>query len=92
MTTTHQQAEFTTTFADGICGPFEKITFPGCFVVNRTGDLFRVPGDALAPGHSPVMDIVSKDPWMVTKISSDPYLPLNKARSIAADMDLFVNF
>ena len=91
MTTTYHKTE-SPQFAEGVCGPFEKITFPGCFVLNRTGDLFRVSEEALAAGHSPTIDIVSKDAWLVTKISSDPYLPLNKARTIAADMDLFVNF
>ena len=77
---------------EGVTGPFESISHPGCFVVNRTGELLRIPDDALAPGRSPTIDIVSKDPWKVTRISNDPYLPLNKARALAADMDLPVNF
>ena len=93
MTTTNfPKSESNVHFDEGVCGPFQKITFPGCFIVKRTGELLRIPEDALAPGRSPTMDIVSKEPWMVTKISSDPYLPLNKARAVAADMDLFVNF
>ena len=75
-----------------ISGPFERISQPGCFVYNRTGDLFRIPEDALVEGRSPTIDIVSKEPWMVTKIADDPYLPLGAARARAADMDLFVNF
>jgi hypothetical protein len=76
----------------GISGPFERISQPGCFVVNKTGDLIRIPDDALVEGRSPTIDIVSREPWFVTKISSDPYLPLRKARAVAADMDLHVNF
>ncbi len=76
----------------GIAGPFERISQPGCFVFNRTGDLLRVPEEALLPGHSPTLGVVSKEPWLVTKIANDPYLPLGKARTIAADMDLYVNF
>ena len=75
-----------------ISGPFERIGLPGCFVLNRTGDLLRVPDDALVEGRSPTIDIVSNEPWMVTKISDDPYLPLRAARALAADMDLHVNF
>ena len=78
--------------ARGIYGPFDKIGEPGCFVLNSTGDLLRVPEDALVSGRSPTIDVVSKEPWLVTKISSDPYLPLRTARAQAADMDLFVNF
>jgi len=59
---------------------------------NRTGELLRVPDDALAPGRSPVLDVVSSNQWLVTRISTNPYLTLSKARSIAADMDLGVNF
>ena len=76
----------------GVSGPFDRITSPGCFVVNRTGELLRIPEDALQPGRSPAIDIVSKDPWLVTRISNDPYLALNKARAVAADMDLPVSF
>lgn len=76
----------------GISGPFERIGQPGCFVMNKTGDLIRVPDDALLEGSSPTMDVVSNDPWLVTKISDNPYVPLRKARALAADMNLHVNF
>ena len=76
----------------GISGPFDRISQPGCFVLNKTGDLLRVPEDALIMGSSPTMDIVSREPWLVTKISNDPYVPLRAARAAAADMDLYVNF
>ncbi len=76
----------------GISGPFERISQPGCFVLNRTGDLVRIPDDALVEGRSPTIDVVSREPWHMTKISNDPYLPLRKARAVAADMDLQINF
>lgn len=75
-----------------IAGPFRRISEPGCFVINHTGDLMRVPEDAVELGRSPTIDIVSKNDWMVTKISSDPYLPLRSARMLAADLDLYINF
>jgi hypothetical protein len=76
----------------GTTEPFDQISIPGCYVLNRTGELLRVPDDALAPGRSPVLDVVSSNQWLVTRISTNPYLTLSKARSIAADMDLGVNF
>jgi hypothetical protein len=76
----------------GATEAFGEISIPGCYVLNRTGDLLRIPDDALAPGRSPVLDIVSKNEWVVTRISDNPYLTLSKARSVAADMDLVVNF
>ena len=75
-----------------IAGPFRRIGEPGLFVVNHTGDLLRVPEDAVELGRSPTIDIVSKNDWLVTKISNDPYLPLRTARMLAADLDLYINF
>ena len=72
--------------------PFEQISSPGCYILKQTGTLLRVPPDALIPGRSPAIDVVSKDQWMVSKISSDPYMTLSKARAVAADLDLPVNF
>jgi hypothetical protein len=72
--------------------PFEQISTPGCYILKQTGTLLRVPPDALENGQSPAMNVVSKDRWLVTKISSDPYLPLGRARAVAADCDLPVNF
>ncbi len=72
--------------------PFEQICAPGCYILKQTGTLLRVPPDALVPGRSPAIDVVSKDQWFVTKISSDPYMVLSKARAVAADLDLPVNF
>ena len=91
-TATEERVEGTHHPEEGVTGPFDRITYPGTFVVNRSGELLRIPEDALQPGRTPAIDIVSRDPWMVTRISNDPYLPLNKARALAADMDLTVNF
>ncbi len=54
--------------------------------------LLRIPADALIPGRSPAIEVLSDEPWLVTKISEDPFLPLTKARMIAADLDLQVRF
>jgi hypothetical protein len=72
--------------------PFGQIETPGLYVEHATGTLLRVPNDALAPGRSPVMEIVANQPWIVTKISDDPFLSLTKARMLTADLDIYVNF
>ncbi|HET6373250.1 MAG TPA: hypothetical protein VFG76_08080 [Candidatus Polarisedimenticolia bacterium] len=72
--------------------PFEQINSPGLYLEHRTGALLRVPGDAVVPGRSPVIEAVTNEPWIVTKIAEDPFLSLTKARMIAADLDLYVNF
>lgn len=72
--------------------PFEEINSPGLYIEHKTGTLLRLPGDAVVPGRSPVIEAVANEPWIVTRISEDPFLSLTKARMIAADLDLYVNF
>ena len=82
---THQDSFGTTCF-------FDQINAPGCYVVNQTGTLMRVPTDGIAPGRSPVISFVSNEKWTVTQLSSDPFMARTKARMIAADCDIDVNF
>jgi len=72
--------------------PFENIDDPGCYIVNATGFLIRVPEDGVKPGRSPLIEIRSGEPFLVTKLSDDPYITLTRARMYAADLDLPVNF
>lgn len=72
--------------------PFGAISEPGCYISNLTGRLIRIPEDALKVGRSPVIEVVSRSPMMVTRISTDPYLSLTKARMLASDCDVMVNF
>ena len=90
-----KNATTTSTQAYGDAGAtcfFDQVNTPGCYVGNQTGVLFRIPPDGLAPGMSPAIEAVSNEHWQVTKISGDPYLTTTKARMIAADFDLEVNF
>ena len=79
-------------FAAGERVPFDEISEPGTYYSQWSGHLLRVPEDSLKPGRSPVIEIVGKERMMVTKLSDDPFLVLTKARMIAADLDLEVNF
>jgi hypothetical protein len=72
--------------------PFETVTEPGAYISNWSGHLMRIPEEALKPGHSPMIVIRGKEPIVVTKLSDDPFITINKARMIAADLDLVVNF
>ena len=72
--------------------PSEAINEPGCFVCNWSGHLLRVPEDGVKPGRSPLLSISAFEPLFVTKISNNPYIPLSKARMLAADCDVVVNF
>jgi len=72
--------------------PFSELHEPGCYISNSTGNLFRVPEDALAANRSPLIEIVSNSGTMMTRVSEDPWIPISKARQLAADADLAINF
>lgn len=71
---------------------FGQINAPGVYIEIQTGTMVRIPEDALIPGRSPSLEVISNNPWVVTKISNDPYVPITKARMIAANLDLPTNF
>ena len=82
--------QFSATF--GMQIPFEGINQPGAYICNWTGHLLRVPDDSVKPGRSPLISIKGLDTLFVTKICDDPYVPVTKARLLAADCDVPVNF
>jgi hypothetical protein len=71
---------------------FDALDTPGCYVSNWSGHLIRVPEDALKQGNSPMIEVRGREPMIVTKLSNDPYLTISKARMIAADLDVSVEF
>ena len=89
--TAHKTQEYRAT-PDGAQIPFSALNEPGAYFSNWSGHLIRVPGDAIKPGRSPVIEILGKDQMIVTKLSDDPFVCLTKARMIAADLDLAVGF
>lgn len=94
MSTTTEQTSrknFNDTRA-GMVIPFEQINEPGCYICNWTGHLMRVPEDGVQPGRSPLINMIGHDPLFVTKISENPYIPVTKARLLAANWDVNVNF
>jgi hypothetical protein len=72
--------------------PFDQINEPGAYVCNWSGHLLRVPEDGVTPGRSPLMSIVGPQALFVTKISEDPYISITKARLLASNCDVNVNF
>ncbi|MEE9295286.1 MAG: hypothetical protein V3W34_10055 [Phycisphaerae bacterium] len=84
------QSGFTT--APGTCVPFESVQEPGCYICNWSGHLVRIPEDGVAPGRSPLISIVGQEPLYITKISDNPFVTVTKARLLASNCDLPVNF
>ncbi|MBN2562071.1 MAG: hypothetical protein JXQ75_14190 [Phycisphaerae bacterium] len=72
--------------------PFDAINEPGTYVCNWSGHLLRVPADSIKVGRSPLMNLTGTHPLYVCKISNDPFIPLTKARMLAANYDWPVNF
>lgn len=72
--------------------PWDQINEPGAYICNWSGHLLRVPEDGVAPGRSPVLSMVGTEPLFVTKISSNPFITITKARLLASNFDLNVNF
>ncbi len=79
-------ANFGTSYA------FENISEPGAYICQWNGHLLRVPEDGVAAGRSPRINIVGADPLFVTKIADNPYVTITKARLLAANLDMNVNF
>lgn len=72
--------------------PFADVNEPGAYINERSGELFRVPEDALMSGRSPLIEIVSDHPTMLTKLSDNAWIPISKARQLAADSDMTIAF
>ncbi len=71
---------------------FENISEPGTYVCNWSGHMLRVPEDGVTQGRSPMLNMVGNEPLWVTKISSDPYITRTKAKLLASNWDVYVNF
>ncbi len=92
--TTHSKSTVAGNTFEG-CGaeiPFEAINAPGCYVCNWSGHLIRVPDNAVKPGRSPLLSMKGTEPLFVTCLTHDPYVPVSKARMLAANCDVVVNF
>jgi len=72
--------------------PFNGIHEPGAYICRWSGHLLRVPEDSISTEHTPRMSVVGSDALLVTKIDNDPYVAVTKARLLAANQDVSVNF
>lgn len=72
--------------------PIQKIEEEGCYVDTRHGYLYRVTPEMLNIGGTVFMGFTSDEPWLVTKISEDPNMPLDECRIVAANYSLHVAF
>jgi hypothetical protein len=69
-----------------------EIDSPGCYVLIDSGDVLRIPQEALDAGHSPMISVSSVEETRVAKLTDNPADPIWALRTIAADNDYFVHF
>ncbi len=73
--------------------PFSGIRESGAFVCRWSGHLLRVPQTGVKGGSLPALEIIGPRRQLnVTRIDDDPFIPVQQARILAADLDVFVNF
>ena len=82
----------TGTTCGGTTLPFDGIHEPGAYICRWSGHLLRVPEDSISTEHTPRMSVIGADALLVTKLDNDPYVPVTKARLLAANHDVSVNF
>ena len=71
---------------------WDELDTPGFYVSRTTGNGYRIPGEALIKGASPVIEQVSAQPSRLVKVSDNPFIPLIKARILAANCNIEPNF
>ncbi len=71
---------------------WESISEPGAYVERGSGDLYRIPKEALIPGASPAIVKESRGSSALLKISDDPFVTTFKARLLCAQHNVEANF
>ena len=91
-TTSHMTDQCATMIAPGTTLPLASVNELGAYVCNWSGHLLRISEDGAAPGRSGLLDLVGHEPPWVTKIANNPFIPITKARMLAAALDVSANF
>ncbi len=71
---------------------WEDVHEPGAYVEEGTGDLYRIPKEALITGASPVVVKESRGASRLMKVSSDPFVTTLEARLRCAQHNIQPNF
>ncbi len=71
---------------------WESVNEPGAYVERGSGDLYRIPKEALIPGASPAIVKESRGASVLLKVSDDPFITTFKARVLCAQHNIEANF
>ncbi len=71
---------------------WEELNEPGTYVERGTGDLYRIPKEALIQGASPVIRKESLGASRLVQLSKNPFMLTFEARMICAERNIQPNF
>ena len=71
---------------------WDSIQYPGAYVSVASGNLYRIPKEALLAGSSPIIHKVSAEESRYIQLSPDPSVTIHQARMLAADLNVKPNF
>jgi hypothetical protein len=71
---------------------WEDIGEPGAYVERGSGDLYRIPKEALQSGASPLIKKQSTGASRFVQVSKDPYVTTLGARMLCAEHNIAPNF
>ena len=71
---------------------WQDINEPGAYVEVGTGDLYRVPKEALIAGSSPLIRKESARASRLMQISPNPFITTFEARMVCAEHNVAPNF
>ena len=63
---------------------WEKVTESGTYYDLGTGELYQIPHEALRMGSGPLIKRFSPTESKVIKVSTDPFIGLDEARSLVS--------
>lgn len=71
---------------------WESLNDPGAYVERGSGDLYRIPKEALIPGSSPIIHKESLGASRLVQISGNPFVTTLEARLRCAQHNIEPNF
>jgi hypothetical protein len=71
---------------------WEELSEPGSYVERGSGDLYRIPKEALIPGASPIIHKESLGASRLVQVSKNPFVTTLEARLRCAQHNIEPNF
>lgn len=71
---------------------WDDVSEPGAYCEVGTGDLYRIPKEALIQGGSPIIHKESSGASRLVQLSKNPYITTLQARLLACEHNIEPNF